>query len=148
MNPLDQLRDIHTTNELPWWPLAPGWWIVALLLAIVVGFLLHLLWRYWQRLQQRRAIVQTFEHLLPQFNEHGDHRRLAMDADMLLRRLVLHRGTREVASLTGVRWLEHWGSHAEDPMGQLLITAPYRTRSEFDSQAFHDWLMQKVRAYV
>lgn len=52
MNPsLAQLRDIHLPAEPTWWPPAPGWWLLALL---VLGLLACLGWRILQILRSRR----------------------------------------------------------------------------------------------
>ena len=45
MNPTDlsQLRDIHLPEAVPWWPPAPGWWMLfALVIAGAVGVMLIL----------------------------------------------------------------------------------------------------------
>ncbi|MGB0719658.1 MAG: DUF4381 domain-containing protein, partial [Bdellovibrionales bacterium] len=38
---LSRLRDIRGLEDVSWWPLAPGWWILlGLVLAIVLGLVL------------------------------------------------------------------------------------------------------------
>ena len=50
------LRNIHATESIPWWPLAPGWWFV--LAAVVIAGLLA---RRWLRLRcERQARVSAF----------------------------------------------------------------------------------------
>ncbi|WP_137817923.1 DUF4381 domain-containing protein [Pseudomonas sp. 2FG] len=45
MNPLEQLEPLIAPPAIPWWPPAPGWWLLALLLPL-------LLWGLW-RLRRR-----------------------------------------------------------------------------------------------
>ena len=38
MNPLDQLQPTIAPPPVSWWPLAPGWWaLLVLLIAIIAG---------------------------------------------------------------------------------------------------------------
>ena len=51
MNPLDQLEPLIAPAPIGWWPPAPGWW----LLAVLVPLLLWGLTRLLQRLKRRRT---------------------------------------------------------------------------------------------
>ena len=50
MNPLDQLQPLIAPPAIPWWPPAPGWWLLAVLLPLLAWGL----WRLRRRLPQRR----------------------------------------------------------------------------------------------
>ena len=73
MNPdmATRLRDIQGLDEISWWPLATGWWLLALL-AIVLLFALVLVvrnlrrypagsWRRhgWKQLRDSKTAVRT-----------------------------------------------------------------------------------------
>ncbi|MFT5141275.1 MAG: hypothetical protein ACI9H8_002105 [Lysobacterales bacterium] len=64
MNPqgtdlLSQLRDIHSAPAAPWWPPAPGWWVLAMILAMVMFLIArHFMQRY--RAHQRRLQLIRF----------------------------------------------------------------------------------------
>jgi hypothetical protein len=65
MNPdlLSQLRDIHTAPPVPWWPPAPGWWVLAFLLMVLLVWIgRRLLARYRVR-QRRKQMLAWVDHL-------------------------------------------------------------------------------------
>lgn len=65
MNPQDvllqQLRDIHGAPEVPWWPPAPGWWVLALLLLIGVVLLIRHLHRRILVRKRRERLLHYIE---------------------------------------------------------------------------------------
>ena len=69
MNPdtaqlLEQLRDIHGAPPAPWWPPAPGWWLLAAL-ALALMFWLGRRLLAARRLRQRRQRLLDYLELLP-----------------------------------------------------------------------------------
>jgi len=126
------LRDIHDLDPAPWLPLAPGWWA---LLALAALLLLTFGIRFWLRnsgmltgwrgdaRRQLRALQRALRNEQP--------REIAGRLAILLRRIAMARsGRRGTASLTGDSWLDwleqndssgfKWTSRA-----QLLVKAPY-----------------------
>ena len=122
------LRDIRGLDPAPWWPPAPGWWVVMAvgLVLMTAGVLLHLRWRqrreHWRQ-QAARLLGQLSDRL-----EQTPAREAAGELCELLRRIAMVRfGRSACAGLAGEAWLE-----AHDPQGfpwrregRLLIELPY-----------------------
>ena len=126
------LRDIHGLDAVPWWPLAPGWWLLAGLLALLVvaaagryWLLYYSPWIGWRGDARRQ--LRTLKQLL----RVEDPRDIADRLSELLRRIAMaHSGRREAAGLTGDDWLHWLATHDNsgfdwEQRGQLLLTAPY-----------------------
>ena len=138
MNPellASQLRDIRGLDAIPWWPLAPGWWLVAIGVVALVWLLGTRLpvWR-WPRPTRRLAWQRTAARDLRALRRrvgHEDSKRLAGELSELLRRIAMARCGRDAcAGLSGKDWLQ-WLS-ANDPLGfdwtrhgDLLTRLPY-----------------------
>lgn len=52
MNPLEQLQPLIDPPPVHWWPPAPGWWLLAVLLPLLGWGLWHLLQRWRNRPRQ------------------------------------------------------------------------------------------------
>lgn len=101
MDPLAQLKDIHLPDPVGIWPLAPGWWISAiLLLSASVATVMFI--RKWR--QRRRARAQAMAELKSLSASSNDW---PVQLNALLKRAALsyfphHR----VASLHGEAWAD------------------------------------------
>ena len=147
-DPLANLRDIHLPGEVSWWPLAPGWWI---LFVVIIGLSLWGLYR-WRKQQQRLVLVKEVETELnsikQQFAEHNTSRQLVSDYSQLLRRLlVLHKGRQFAANLTGEQWIDCLRDYLPDqPLEQsildLLVYGKYQKQTQLESP---DQLIQWVQ---
>ncbi len=140
------LRDIHLPDEIGFWPLAPGWW---LLLAgiLLAGFALLLLVRYWQGRRYKRLALRELNRL-----ENQTGRELAVALSRLLRRAALcHFERNQVAGLSGEAWLAFLDRPFADApfsagVGQVLADAPYRPATDYDAAALRalcrSWLQK------
>ncbi|MDG2500905.1 MAG: DUF4381 domain-containing protein [Porticoccaceae bacterium] len=58
-DPLAQLRDIHLPADISWWPLAPGWWVLIVVLVFLFGWIISkMVKRYQANLYRRQALVK------------------------------------------------------------------------------------------
>ena len=68
-DPLAQLRDIHLPEAISWWPLAFGWWIIAVIcilgIVLAVRFSLN---HFFSQRYRRQALAQLKK--LPNSNQH------------------------------------------------------------------------------
>ncbi len=156
-----QLRDIHGLDSVPWWPPAPGWWLLAL--GIILGLwltfrifphlrppvLVGLTWRWdaARRLRELRHRVSKQES-----------KQSAAELSELLRRIAMARRGRDAcAGLTGKDWLRwlrdndprqfDWTAHAG-----IMLDLPYAPPGSSDTEnrqllalidAAHNWLARE-----
>lgn len=148
---LERLRDIHLPSEPGFWPPAPGWWLLALLVLVAI----LILWfgnRTRLRRRQRRQVWSQLNSLEQLWREHGDNRRYVAELSALLRRVaMITYERREVASMNGDSWLrflDHACSHKEfvAGVGARLADGPYRPEPLDTDQARQ--LQELVRVWV
>jgi len=58
---LENLRDIVMPEPVPWWPLAPGWWILLAAFSIGLTIVAVRLARTWHANAYRRAALRELE---------------------------------------------------------------------------------------
>jgi Domain of unknown function (DUF4381) len=137
MNPqLKELHDIHLPPPISWWPLALGWWVLAvvvLMLVFAAGWLYRRR-RNAKRLDAwRREALNEIVTLRKQITLLSTQQVLSQ-LSMLIRRVAITRfPRRDVAALHGDRWLAFLDSSLGDDFravgGAHLITAPYQPQS-------------------
>jgi hypothetical protein len=122
------LRDIHLPPLPGFWPLAPGWWLLLALVALLL-LLSFWLWRRQRRLVPRKLALKSLEQL--QGSELSQKQKL-QELAILMRRACLTAYPRiTVAGLTGVAWLDfmdqqYGRAQFNTPVGRLLVEAAYR----------------------
>ncbi len=139
---LSQLRDIHLPTRIDWWPLAPGWWII-LVLVFVALLALYGWYRHWQRQHWRREALAELKLI----QQNGTHYQQIAQINVLLRRILMHCYPRQqVAALTGEQWLarlEQLGGKL-DIDHRLILDAPYMKDQVIDLtdvfENIHQWI--------
>ncbi|MCP5197079.1 MAG: DUF4381 domain-containing protein [Gammaproteobacteria bacterium] len=135
-HPLADLRDIHFPEALPWWPPAPGWWLLAALLLIAIAAWIGV-WRRYRQGSPRRAALVELARLRTGFQSNGDATAVAVGVSLLLRRLALvHFPRNQVAGLVGEAWLQFLDRTGDCNRfsagpGRALLRAPYRSGDVF-----------------
>ncbi|MDR0182863.1 DUF4381 family protein [Lysobacter arvi] len=110
------LRDIHATAAPPWWPPAPGWWIVAGVLIATLALLAA--WR--ARVRRRRiAIAALFDREVDAAPTPSQQ--VAAMSELLRRAARRHDAVAD--TLQGEDWLRHLDAAAGKPGRR----APVRT---------------------
>ncbi len=126
------LRDLHLPEQIGWWPLAPGWWVVLLMIAAAIGYGIWCAYKRRKHNGPRRFALHELARYEAEYLEHRNPVMLGKQLSELLRRGMLAYAPREnVAGLTGEAWLA-WLDH-DMPLpyfhtegGKSLLQLPYR----------------------
>jgi hypothetical protein len=146
---LDQLKDIHLPEPVSFWPLAPGWYLLAgvVLLIAVAG-----VWLYKQRrsIATQQATLNQLDTLQQRLRRDPQSLSELQQLSELVRRYALALfPQREVAGLHGDAWLAFLdrtggdGKFSSGP-GQALVSAPYQPQPEVDV----DSLVNLIRRWI
>ena len=101
------LRDIHDLDAVSWWPLAPGWWWILSIIALVLLFVgVRYLLRYSGLMPGWRGDARRQLRDLKRSLRKGEPREVAGRLSILLRRIAIARSGRDqAAGLSGDAWL-------------------------------------------
>jgi hypothetical protein len=126
------LRDLHLPEATGWWPLAPGWWGVIAVLAVIAAYLAWRLFRRWRINAPRRYALRELARYEAEYLEHRNPVMLGSQLSELLRRgMLAYTPREEVAGLTGDAWLAWLDRDMPLPYfhtegGRSLLSLPYR----------------------
>lgn len=120
---IPELRDIMVPEAGGFWPPAPGWWLLALIVALAMGVASWHLFRLMQSNSRRRAMISQLEQI-----ETCDWERLGVFA----RRLARSQGLSE--NIDGIAWEEHLALW--DPGN---VAAPHLARAAYQPQPAECW---------
>jgi len=141
----DQMHDIVMPTPVSWWPLAPGWWVVMLILAIGILWLGIVIYRRWKQQAHRRAALRELDHTPPH------------ELSALLKRVCLSEFPRDqVASLSGQSWLEFLDQTGNTDTftrgnGRYLLDLSYNPNSTAPggvAQAVRQWLLHREKRSI
>jgi hypothetical protein len=132
-----ELRDIHVPQVSMWWPLAPGWWfLLVLLAALAVGLVIFLRRRAaWRR--HVEASLSSLREAVARHAADGDTSAFAAAASELVRRVARSRDARSVTK-SGQAWHDALSAMApKRDVGALvaLDTAKFQRSVDLDVAA-------------
>ena len=147
------MRDIHGAPDIPIWPPAPGWWVLAILLLIALTWAGLRLIRYLRRIALQRRVLRQLESCRDAYGINGDLRGLASAVNLILKRVALRRfGRREISVLHGSAWAqflsEAAGRRGDEESWQQLAQAPYREQPSMNAVTSLELASGWVRQHV
>lgn len=126
-DPLEGLRDIRLPEPVSFWPPAPGWWVLAGLVLLLL--LVALLVEYRRRQTLAYKVSRQWRTMAADTGRFPDSRALAAAGAVLMRRVLLSKmDTAGAATLTGASWqqaLEDGTGALPADMAAFLASAPY-----------------------
>lgn len=155
MNPQDNLleglRDIHGVPELPWWPPAPGWWLLAALLLAGLVWLARLGLKRYRAGQRRQRLLDFIDGIEAGIDPHGAPGPYLASLNRVFKIVALQAFPgAHCAQLAG----QDWVGFVQDKLGgadaaplAALADGPYRPAAEFDAGALTGLARQWVRLY-
>lgn len=149
-DPLAALRDIHLPQPVPFWPPAPGWWILAglIVLALVAAVIYE--WRRRQALGYRA--LRALEAIEKDAEHYRDAHAAAAASALLIRRIVVTRFGRErLADLTGERWqafLSEGKNGLPAEVGRLVAVAAYAPPGGAGASVERATVFEAVRGWI
>jgi len=146
---LSQLRDIHMPEPISWWPLTPGWFVLAglVLCAGGIGFF------YWHSKRRTTPLMRALmliEYIQQQQEQDSNYNSL-IPLSELIRRVALSRFKRaQVAHLYGHDWLVFLDKTGNTTLftqghGQCLADGPYQMHLEVNWQPLFACVKQWVK---
>lgn len=153
MEPLP-LKDIHLPDSVAFWSPAPGWWLLAVLLPLLI-----FLCRYFYKRIRRQTAAKTAAKLLSAIRRDSgaDARQTLAALSALLRRVAISTAPRsDVASLRGEAWLSYLDQFLPDAPfsqgpGRCLADGHYRQTPPADAELealfelCERWLKQQAK---
>lgn len=135
---LAALREPHLP-QVGWWPLAPGWWLVILLVTALLFALGRALFRYLRATRERyradawrRTAKAELGLLRQRLGAQEAPQTLLSEASVLIRRAMLAaHGRQDVAALQGQAWLQSLDAMSDstrftEGRAQLLASGPFQ----------------------
>jgi hypothetical protein len=159
MNPLDQLEPLIAPAPVGWWPPAPGWWLLTLLVPLLLWGLMRLLRRLRQRQQAataepldplRQAALAELERLArPYYGAEAGPWLQQLNA--VLKRLCRQRYPQSHShTMTSRAWLAYLDNRcpaAGLTRWMILVEGAYRPHCRLDDKAI-DGLNQAVAIWI
>lgn len=134
------LKDIHLPEASLWWPPAPGWWILLILLPVLIIYLPRLsAWLRWRPI--KTISLRELARIRTEMDNGLDDRQGLQQISILLRRIVIsHYGRTIGASTTGNNWAEQLKQISTNEcftpeQNEWLSIGQYRAENRCDVEA-------------
>jgi hypothetical protein len=133
---LSQLRDIQGAPEAPFWPPAPGWWLIAAGLLALLFWGLRALRRRSLARRRRRDLVNRLGRLRQDHDPDREPQAWLSGVNRLLKVTAMRAFPDQAPGvLTGSEWVAFLGMDSDSEAFSALAAGPYEPQPHFDSKA-------------
>ena len=154
MNPdlLSQLRDIHAAPPEPWWPPAPGWWILGLLLLVLLVWLGRRVKARYKILRRRKQMLAWIDHLNTSVDPVRDPQTYLSTLNRIMKLVALRAfPDQPCAAMAGQDWADFLTeklktSKLSDSI-HVMASGPYDPQPQFDPQVMSDLTRNWIRQH-
>lgn len=153
MNPdlLSQLRDIHTAPAAPWWPPAPGWWVLALVILLMLVWMIRRAIGRYRDHQRRKQMLGWVDFLNEMVDPDNEPQAYLSMLNRIFKLIALRAfPNQHCAGMTGQEWADFLiekikNSQSADSLN-VLASGPYDPAPQFDpeimSELTRTWIRQ------
>jgi len=147
-----QLRDVHLPNAVSWWPLAPGWWGLLLLLIIGSGIATLALLRKRKRNRYRKAALSELQSIYAQWQDEQNSATYLQDANAILKRCLLHfSDDKSPITQTGKAWQASLNAFSKHRLSSQalhgLSSACYQANPDVDIEKIHPQIERWIKSH-
>ncbi len=154
MNPdlLSQLRDIHAAPAVPWWPPAPGWWVLALLMLVFLVLVGRRILARYRAHQRRKQMLAWIDHLNVSVDPQRDPQAYLSTLNRIFKLVALRAfPDQRCAALAGQDWADFLTgkmktSKTSDSI-KVLASGPYDPAPQFDPRLMSELTRNWIRQY-
>ncbi|WP_404339036.1 DUF4381 domain-containing protein [Pseudoalteromonas mariniglutinosa] len=134
-NPLDGLHDVIVPTTAAWWPLAPIWWLLIVLLCVAIAVAVSLFIKARKYSKAKRQAV-NLSHMV----NHD-----AAQLHIILKRLTRHYYSEKLASQSTAKWSTSLGQLTGLTFSEAELLALYHTPN--DNPALAKKLQQAILCF-
>ncbi|MDQ7048819.1 MAG: DUF4381 family protein [Enterobacterales bacterium] len=116
-NPLDQLKDIHLPEPVTFFPSAPGWWLLGIIILSIISYLIYRHYRYKKLIRLITPATQEIKQLTQADPSASS---LAQLSALLKRISLVYFPKAQVASLQAEPWFEFLNNQSQQHSKQLV----------------------------
>ena len=153
MNPdlLSQLRDIHAAPPVPWWPPAPGWWVLAFLVLVLLAWIGRRLFDRYTVHKRRKQMLAWVDHLNATIDPQREPQAYLSTLNRIFKLVALRAfPDQHCAAMAGQDWADFLSGKMNDSQTaqalDVLASGPYDPAPQFDPEIISElsrfWIRQ------
>jgi len=136
---LKDLRDIHQPESVPFWPPAPGWWILLILSFLLVYFFMRWL-KKEKTPKYKKMAIEELKNITTNYEVQRNEHKTVNECALLIRKILLVTDKdQNIAGMIDDEWLAYLDKRSDSNLfsqgaGQALTSAIYQKDATVDAE--------------